>query len=91
MLYDHIVSRFPSKRILQLFKRAPADANSPEKLAKLTGISLDNIKLLQEGKMEPTLHMAYKLAAAFQIPLESLYADDQKVTTSLSSKKKVSK
>lgn len=84
MLYDHIVSQLPARRISELFERAPIDANSPEKLSKLTGISLDAIKQMEEGELEPTLNMAYKLAAAFRIPLENLFADEQKVSTSLS-------
>lgn len=80
MLYDHIASVLPSQRISELIRRAPTDANSPEKLAALTGISLDAIKQMEEGKLEPTLNMAYKLSAAFQIPLENLFSDDQKVS-----------
>jgi DNA-binding XRE family transcriptional regulator len=81
MIYDHVANTFHAKRLSQLIGRAPVDANSPEKLSKLTGISLENIKLLEAGKIEPTLNMAYKLAAAFRIPLENLYADDQEIKT----------
>jgi DNA-binding XRE family transcriptional regulator len=88
MLYDHIASVLPANRISQLIRRAPADADSPEKLSALTGIPMDSIKQMEEGKLEPTLNMAYKLAAAFQIPLENLFADDQKVTTSLEAGRK---
>ncbi|MFC5050532.1 helix-turn-helix transcriptional regulator [Rubritalea spongiae] len=88
MTYDHIVSKMPANRISELLKRAPIDAESPEKLSELTGISLENIKLIEAGKLEPTLNMAYKLSAAFRIPLENLYADEQKVSTSFSSEKK---
>lgn len=86
MLYDHIVSKFPARRISELFKKAPIDANDPKKLSKLTGISLEDIKLMEAGELDPTLNMAYKLAAAFRIPLETLFSDDQKIT--LSAKKK---
>lgn len=81
MIYDHICDTFRAKRLSQLIERAPKDANSPEKLSKLTGISLENLKLMDAGKLEPTLNMSYKLAAAFRIPLESLCGDEQKVTT----------
>ena len=80
MTYDHIASALTKNRISQLIKRAPADANSPEKLAKLTGISLDVINQMDAGKLEPTLNMAYKLAAAFGIPVENVFADVQKAT-----------
>jgi len=82
MLYDHIASVLPANRISELIKRAPLDASSHEKLAALTGISADAIRQMEAGKLEPTLNMAYKLAAAFHIPLANLFADDQKVSLS---------
>jgi len=88
MTYDHIVSNLQAKRISQLFERAPKDANDPKKLSELTGISLEDIKLMDEGKLDPTLNMAYKLASAFSIPLENLYSDDQKITTQLEGRRK---
>lgn len=90
MLYDHIVSKLPKGRISEIFKRAPIDANDPKKLSKITGISLEDIRLMEVGELEPTLNMAFKLAAAFQIPLDTLFADDQKIQLS-AKKKKTSK
>jgi len=88
MLYNHITSTFPANRISQLIKRAPTDADTPEKLAELTGIPVDAIKQMEEGNLEPTLNMAYKLAAAFRIPLETLFSDDQKVSTRFEAERK---
>jgi DNA-binding XRE family transcriptional regulator len=80
MCYDHIVSSFGPKRISELLKRAPSDANTMKKLAELTGVSIETLKQMQRGDYEPTLHMAWKLAAALQVPLENLFADGTKTT-----------
>ncbi|HEV7302453.1 MAG TPA: helix-turn-helix transcriptional regulator [Tepidisphaeraceae bacterium] len=81
MTYDHITSSFGPKRISELLKRAPSDANTPEKLAELTGVPVDTITLMEKGDYEPTVHVACKLAAAFQVPLENLFVDDDDTKT----------
>ena len=83
MIYDHIVSHFHSNRISELLEQAPRDANSREKLAELVGVSMKTIKKMEEGRYEPTLNMAYKLAAAFQVPLENLFTDKPEITTDI--------
>lgn len=80
MLYDHIISKFPANRVSELLNRAPMDANDPTKLSLLTGISVTDIALMDSGELEPTLNMAYKLAAAFRIPIENMFADQQDIT-----------
>jgi DNA-binding XRE family transcriptional regulator len=80
MCYDHRVSSFGPKRISELLKRAPSDANTKKKLAKLTGVAIENIEQMESGNYEPTVHIACKLAAAFQVPLENLFVDNTKTT-----------
>lgn len=81
MCYDHIVSSFSASRVQELFKKAPTDVNTPEKMAKVTGIPIKVIEEMQKGDYEPTLHVAYKLAAAFDVPLDKLFADDNTTTS----------
>jgi putative transcriptional regulator len=76
MLYDHIASFFNPNRLQELLKSAPDDANSREKLAKLVGCSLGTLNAIEKGVYEPPLQLAYKLAAAFKVPVESLFSDE---------------
>lgn len=80
MTYDHRASTFGPTRIAELLRRAPDDANTPEKLAKVTGFSMETIDRLSKDEYEPSLHVAYKLAAALQIPLENLFEDNTNTT-----------
>lgn len=76
MLYDHIASVFKPGRLQQLLKRAPGDANSREKLARLVGCSQETLDAIAKGSYEPPLQLAYKLSAALKVPLEYLLSDD---------------
>jgi DNA-binding XRE family transcriptional regulator len=77
MLYDHIASVFNPGRLQELLKRAPGDANTREKLAKLVGCSQETLNAIEKGGYEPPLQLAYKLAAAFKVPLEYLLSDER--------------
>lgn len=81
MTYTHVQSDFRPRRISELLEQAPPDANTREGLAKLIGVSTETINQMEQEGFEPTLNMAYKLAAAFQIPLENLFTDNPEITT----------
>lgn len=79
MLYDHVANSFRPERFAQLMKQAPSDATSRADLAQLLGVSHETIDEIASGQYEPTLHMAYKLAAAFEVPIEMLFADETQI------------
>lgn len=75
MCYDHITSVFSGTRLQELLRRAPDDANNREDLARLVGVSQETLRAIERGNYEPPLQLAYKLAAAFKVPLEHLLSD----------------
>lgn len=79
MIYDHLCDIFYSARLSELLANGPPDCTTREELADLLGVSQETINEMENGDYNPTLHMAYKLAAAFEIPLENLLADSATV------------
>jgi putative transcriptional regulator len=78
MLYDHIQSVFKPGRLQELLQKAPSDAGTKEELAKLVGCSQETLDAIEKGNYQPPLQLAYKLAAAFKVPVEYLLSDDGK-------------
>jgi putative transcriptional regulator len=71
-MYDHVSSILTKARIKELLKR---NNMTREDLAKLTGATPKTLDAIESGKYDPPLSIAYKLAAALNVPVEDLYAD----------------
>ena len=72
MCYDHITSSLTKSRISELLSR---NNMTFDELAKLTEASPATLEAIQDGRYDPPLSMAHKLAAAFKIPVEKLFDD----------------
>jgi putative transcriptional regulator len=47
-----------------------------EKLAEIVGVRRETIIFLEQGKYNPSLKLAYKVARALQTPIEELFIID---------------
>lgn len=73
MCYDHLVSNLTKARVDELLKR---NNMTVDELGKLIKASPATLKAIQDGRYDPPLSVAHKLAAAFNIPVERLYDDE---------------
>lgn len=73
MCYDHLVSNLTKSRVDDLLARNKMTA---DELAKLINVSPATLKAIQDGRYDPPLSVALKLAAAFNIPVERLFDDE---------------
>jgi len=71
-MYDHVSSVLTKTRIKELLER---NNMTHEELIKLTGATARTIEAIEGGNYDPPLSMAYKLAAALNVPVEDLYQD----------------
>lgn len=72
MTYDHVTPYMHKARLGVLLERK---GMSRKELAKLLDASPKTIKAIESGKYDPPLSMAYKLAAALDVPVERLFSD----------------
>jgi putative transcriptional regulator len=49
------------------------DEMTQEKLADLAGCTRQTIIALEQGKYVPSIELAFRIAAAFQVPLEEVF------------------
>jgi len=70
--YNHITAHLTKSRLDELMKRSNV---SREELAKLMAVSDETLKAISDGRYDPPLSIAYKLAAALKVPVEDLYED----------------
>ncbi len=73
MCYDHITSHLTKSRIGELLER---NNMTYDELAKLTDASSATLQAMQDGRYDPPLSVAHKLAAALKVPVEKLFDDE---------------
>ncbi|MFO0579678.1 MAG: helix-turn-helix transcriptional regulator [Polyangia bacterium] len=71
-MYNHIASALTKTRINVLLERSGI---SRDELAKLTGASHKTLEAIESGHYDPPLSIAFKIAAALNVPIEHLYED----------------
>jgi putative transcriptional regulator len=49
-----------------------------EKLADLAGCTRQTIIALEQGKYVPSIELAFRIAAAFEVPLEEVFQYEEK-------------
>ncbi len=72
MCYDHIVNEFTKSRLNELMKRSKTNI---DEVARRIGASPDMLKAIDDGRYDPPLSVAHKLAAALDGPVEKLFDD----------------
>ena len=50
---------------------------SQAQLAEHLGVSRQTVNALETGRYDPSLPLAFKIARLFQLPIESIFSDDQ--------------
>ena len=65
-----------SNRIREL--RFHADEMTQAELAKRAGVSRQTIVAIEKGKHAPSLDLAFRIAAAFGVPIEEVFGWDAK-------------
>jgi putative transcriptional regulator len=61
-------------RKLRFFK----DEMTQQELAKLAGATRQTINSLEHGKYSPSLDLAFRIALAFDVPLDTVFSYDLK-------------
>jgi len=54
------------------------DEMTQQELAKLVGVTRQTIISLEKGKYSPSLDLAFRIALAFDVPLDAVFSYDQK-------------
>lgn len=54
------------------------DEMTQQELAKVVGVTRQTINSLEKGKYSPSLDLAFRIALAFDVPLESVFSYDLK-------------
>lgn len=72
MCYDHIVNHLTNSRMSELMKRS---GTTIEEVARRIEASPEMLKAIEDGRYDPPLSVAHKLAAAFEVPVERLFDD----------------
>lgn len=72
MTYNHIQPFLTKHRLGELLDRA---GMSRDDLAKFIETTPQVLEAIEDGKYDPPLSMAYKLAGALEVPVEDLYED----------------
>jgi len=72
MCYDHLTSHLTKSRLAELLER---NKMTIDEMARRIGASGETLKAIQDGRYDPPLSLAYKLAAALDIPVERLFDD----------------
>lgn len=52
------------------------DEMTQQELAKVVGVTRQTINALEKGKYSPSLDLAFRIALAFDVPLESVFSYD---------------
>ena len=52
------------------------DEMTQQELAKLVGVTRQTINSLEKGKYSPSLDLAFRIALAFDVPLDSVFSYD---------------
>lgn len=52
------------------------DEMTQAQLAKVVGVTRQTINSLEQGKYSPSLDLAFRIAQAFDVPLESVFSYD---------------
>lgn len=73
MCYDHVTSFLTKSRIGELLER---NQMTFDELAKLIDAPPATLKAIQDGRYDPPLSVAHKLAAALHVPIEKLFDDN---------------
>jgi putative transcriptional regulator len=55
------------------------DEMTQKDLAKLVGVTRQTINSLEKGKYSPSLDLAFRIALAFDVPLDSVFSYDIEV------------
>lgn len=63
-------------RKLRFFK----DEMTQQELAKIVGVTRQTISSLEKGKYSPSLDLAFRIALAFDVPLDSVFSYDLEAT-----------
>ena len=50
---------------------------SQAQLAEHLGVSRQTVNALETGRYDPSLPLAFKIARLFQLPIESIFSDDE--------------
>lgn len=45
-------------------------------LGKLLGVSRNSVNAIENGKYDPSLPLAFKIAKLFELPVEEIFEDD---------------
>lgn len=53
------------------------DEMTQQKLADLAGVTRQTIVAIEKGKYSPSLELAFKIALAFNVPLENVFSYDE--------------
>ena len=61
-------------RKLRFFK----DEMTQKELAKVVGVTRQTINALEQGKYSPSLDLAFRIALAFDVPLDAVFSYDLK-------------
>lgn len=72
MCYNHVTSVLTKSRLKELLGR---NKMTEEHLAKLINVPTKTLKAIQDGRYDPPLSVAHKLAAALHVPVEKLFDD----------------
>ena len=56
--------------------RAERDWSQAELAAEL-GVSRQTVNALETGRYDPSLPLAFKIARLFQLPIESIFSDEE--------------
>lgn len=54
------------------------DEMTQQELAKVVGVTRQTINSLEQGKYSPSLDLAFRIALAFGVPLESVFSYERK-------------
>lgn len=74
MTYDHVQASMTAARLSDLLTR---NSMTRDELAAMADIPSTAIDAIDAGDYDPPLSVAYKLAAALNVPVEQLYSDPE--------------
>lgn len=72
MCYNHLTNHLTKARLSELLDRKKMTF---EEFAQLVEAPTHTLKAIENGDYDPPLSLAYKIAAALQIPVERLFTD----------------
>jgi DNA-binding XRE family transcriptional regulator len=72
MCYDHVTNHLTKSRINELMKRQNVGF---EEVARRIQATPEMLQAIEDGRYDPPLSVAHKLAAALHVPVEKLFHD----------------